>query len=189
MVTMSNRKTTKKIVGSVLLVLAFSSIASFAQAKKISECSCRLDALYNRDGWLIPGLDGSAAKWPRASYKISGSETKIFVTRLKPGEKTGTITRLRCSDAGIEIGTLPLKVNELWAFDVSGKVFAYGVTGAWLGTDKAGHTKELGTASDVEFYDLDGSGKFILMKYSEFPFAPQVPEWVNRMSTGTGHTK
>jgi hypothetical protein len=143
-------------------------------------CDCHLTSLYNNSGWAIPGLEGSTTASPRASY-VTG-KGQVFVTRMKAGSKPAAITWLHCAvrfAGATEVQVLDVEALELWAFDVDGKVFAYGVTAGWLGSpDATGHRAQIGTVSDVLFYDVDGSGKFALMKYTKVPFAPEVPDWV-----------
>jgi hypothetical protein len=167
-----------------LLSLLFCVFAMADDTKTAPSCGCQMNFLYNKSGWTIPGLEGSIAAYPRASYVTNNTKSQMFVTRMKPGRQRATVTRLHCSErfgGAVEVQSLDVEVLELWAFDVEGKVFAYAVTAGWLGSpDVSGHRVQIGTVSDILFSDMDGSGKFVLMKFTSTPFAPQIPDWIKR---------
>ncbi len=148
-------------------------------------CSCAFTSLYNKNGWVIPGLRGATIAHPRGRYSIAGEQTKqpIFITSMKATQNRGTVTVVKCSrevQASTEVETLSVEVLRLWKFDVDGKVFAYGLSAGWLGpADASGRRPHLGTLSDFIFYDLDGSGRFSLLKTETMPFRLEVPEWVH----------
>lgn len=81
----------------------------------------------------------------------------------------------------IEIENRPIKILDLWSFDIGGQVFAYRVSFAREAIQNGVRT-ELGASSTVFFYDLDGSGKFALMRWAGVGVASYlpspVPEWV-----------
>jgi hypothetical protein len=107
---------------------------------------------------------------------------------MNPGNRTGNFIWLHCSPdmpGTTQIQAVDVEVLELWKFDVDGRVFAYGVTAGLMGRDKTGKLIRLGTAEDKLFYDMDGSGKFPLMKNADFPFHIEVPKWVLRASDAT----
>ena len=153
------------------------------QDKAAENCKCDFSSLLNLKGWTIPGVDGAVADSERAKYEVPGVDGTAYVTMMKPGSKPATVTQVLCSKlrSGVtEIRWLDIRVMKLWRFDIEGKVFAYGVSGAWLASkDQTGDLVELGSASNVLFYDLDGSGKFVLMRTAGFPFVPEVPRWLS----------
>jgi hypothetical protein len=140
-----------------------------------------LSSLFNGHGWIVPGVVGATAKSSRAKYKTSDSS--VYVTLMTPGQESATVTRLQCSKSqpdATEVQTIDVEALQLWKFDLDGKVFAYGVTAGWMGReDRTGRLIELGTAEDLLFYDVDGTGKFKLMKRASFPFVPDIPRWVS----------
>ncbi len=108
---------------------------------------------------------------------------------MKAGDKPGTLTWLHSSKdfpGAIEIQIIDVEILQLWKFDIDGKVFAYGVSAGWVGReDRTGRRVKLGTVEDRIFYDVDGSGKFSLMKNASFPFVPELPKWVSTASSAS----
>lgn len=187
---MSKKRKSRKArlaVCFILLSMLLGVVAVAESGKQPgTQCDCHLTSLYNKNGWVIPGLEGSIAASPRASYGTGNGKDQVFVTRMKAGPKPAPITWLHCAarfDGATEVQVFDVEVLELWAFDVDGKVFAYGVTAGWLSSpDASGHRVQIGTVSDLLFYDMDGTGKFALMKYTKTPFAPEIPDWAKKLS-------
>jgi len=184
--TTSNRQIRLGLLFALLSTLLCVVAAGESGKETGTQCDCHLTSLYNKSGWAIPGLEGSSEKSPRASYGADNGKGQVFVTRMKAGPKPAAITWLHCSarfEGTTEVQALDVDALELWAFDVDGKVFAYGVTAGWLGPpDASGHRAQIGSVSDVLFYDMDGSGKFTLMRYTKVPFAPEIPEWLKKLA-------
>jgi hypothetical protein len=181
-----NRKARFCLLFTLLPILLCIVTAAESDKQTRMQCDCHLTSLYNKNGWAIPGLEGSITASPRASYATGNGKGQAFITRMKAGPKPAAITWLHCAarfEGATEVQALDVEALELWAFDVDGKIFAYAVTAGWLGPpDASGHRAQIGTVSDVLFYDMDGSGKFALMKYTTVPFAPEIPDWVKKPS-------
>jgi len=172
-----------RLLIALLLVVLPSVLAAGSGKQNDAQCYCKLTSLYNKNGWTIPGLEGSNAESKRALYRTADGERQVSVTKMKPGSKPGHITWLHCAaqSEATEVQIIDAEGMDLWAFDIEGRVFAYGVTVGWLGPpDSIGHRVHVGTVSDLLFYDTDGSGRFVLMTYTKVPFAPEVPEWASR---------
>jgi hypothetical protein len=78
---------------------------------------------------------------------------------------------------------MPIRILALWAFDFKGRTFAYGLS---YGIDamQDGSRVPLGAASGVMFYDVDGTGRFTIIRAARFPFVPElIPNWVEKLDT------
>lgn len=187
----SNRKSCAAPCSGLSLVIGLLLMAtlcgkSFAQEQSAPPSVSQFSSLLKGDGWTVPGLDGAAPKSARSQYKVGNLNGSVYVTMMKPGEKPGTLTWLHSSKdlpGVIEIQIIDVEVLQLWKFDIDGKVFAYGVSAGWLAReDRTGRLVKLGTVENRIFYDVDGSGKFALMKNANFPFVPELPKWVSQAS-------
>ncbi len=150
--------------------------------------ACSFFEIYRKDGWTVPGVHGAKEKIHRAAFhNIPG----VFVTVLEPLDRESTITQIWCPHdhtGRIEIEDLPIKILDLWAFDYAGRVFAYGIS---YGNEaiEDGTRVQLGSASAVIFYDLDGSGRFSLRKGTNYPLMPDtIPDWVKDGAKATRGT-
>jgi hypothetical protein len=73
-------------------------------------------------------------------------------------------------------------VTEILRFEMNGHVFAYRVTAVPVSIGKNGSRDPLGSQEILAFYDIDGSGRFTVMRDAGGfePFVPFVPNWVKR---------
>jgi hypothetical protein len=138
---------------------------------------CSFSELYRKDGWAIPGLEGARIKGQRMAFNnLAG----VYVTMLEPATSESIITDVWCSrdhDGRIEIEDRPIRVLNLWSFDVGGRKFAYGLS---YGVEAIQNGKRIpvGTSAALMFYDVDGSGRFKVLRGAKFPFVPDmVPDW------------
>jgi hypothetical protein len=146
-----------------------------------AEKSCGFDEVYQYEGWKIPGLAGSS---PTKIGYIFPNAPGVTATRLTPGRTYTYLVILNCWSPGqgrLRYRRMPVKVLEMWRYDCQGKVFAYAAQ-CEPQSVYGGQYHSLLELVDVLFYDLDGSGKFVSMRYTIgiLPKAPEVPEWVKR---------
>ena len=170
-----------------LLLCAVSFVWStnvFSQQQIDADASkgCMFSEVYRKTGWTIPGMPAvrAADKYSRQPY---GEMPSVFVTTLKPNPVETTVTVLWCSrdDIGrLQIDDEPIGIISLWAFDFNGQVFAYSVRYV-MESIWHDERRQLGGESQVMFYDLDGSGRFTLMKGPGGPRVPTfIPDWVKK---------
>jgi hypothetical protein len=152
----------------------------FAQ-EAVEPCECRFSGLYNEEGWQVPGLIGATEAAPRARLRVNGADSPVFVTKLKPGG-TGFLTSVSCGQdvpGALTVRTRAVEALQLWRADINGKVFAYDVVAGYITTpDELGKYRSVGTSWEVAFYDVDGRGRFRVMKHSPHQFAFDTPPWV-----------
>lgn len=150
---------------------------------------CAFAEIYKSDGWTIPGLAGSkeaiirkdevqipgvAATQPRTARASLSGMPGVFATRLEPGYSDVQVDFPYCSadqEGRLVLQSTTAKVTQLWRFDFSGKVFAYGVV----------YVSPNPSLSSVRvfFYDPDGAGRFSVAKYPKMFFASlELPGWV-----------
>lgn len=143
---------------------------------------CMFSEVYRKAGWAIPGIPAAAVK-NKSSRQPYGEMAGVFVTTLKPNPVETAVTVLWCSrdDNGrLQIDDEPVGIISLWAFDFNGQIFAYSVRYV-MESILQGERRPLGGESQVIFYDLDGSGRFTLMKGPGGPRVPTfIPDWVKK---------
>jgi hypothetical protein len=152
---------------------------SVAPAAQLTEKPCGFAEIYKYEGWKIPGQAGSARTKDRYTFPDAEGLTAI---RLSPGPPTPNLVVVQCSQdfPGRLIYRLkPVKVLELWQCDFKGKVFAYAGRYELQIIDKGIRRSSLEGISTI-FYDIDGSGKFVSMKYQSGLLLKriQIPAWV-----------
>ena len=136
------------------------------------------------EGWKVPGLEGAKASDEQSSPEAK-SEIRLRV--LKPAQAEGALTLVRCpadSPGRVEINEVPVKVLQLLAYEYAGSLFAYRVSFTQETSLAGGTRTETGGESAVFFIDVDGTGRFKLMKppssLKELYVPPVVPDWVRR---------
>jgi hypothetical protein len=138
---------------------------------KSDQPTCGYSELYQEAGWLVSGLDGAKKKTARTAVP---SKAGVYLTILEPTKHELSVQVFRCSRTHIgrlEIVDITVGIGDLYAFDVGGRIFAYGMV---YGID--------GVAAEwpLIFYDVDGSGRFTVRRSEMNRFAPElIPEWVN----------
>jgi hypothetical protein len=173
------------MVGSLAIVFPIHRDLRASQSSVIQTPSesinspCYFSEIFRYEGWDIPGLKGSTPTKVHYTFDYALGVTAVG---LKPGPAEQSLVLLRCSAKSpgrIEFRLRPVKVIELWRCDYKGKVFAYG---ARYGLQRiVGRKREdLLEGMSILFYDLDGSGKFVSMKYQSGLLlkAIEVPDWV-----------
>jgi hypothetical protein len=146
------------------------------------EKTCSFSEIFRKDGWTIPGLPAKqAGKYVRKP--VTEKMSDVFATMLTPVKPETTLTKIWCAhDQGgrLQIDEEPIGIIWLLSYDFEGRIFAYGVryVEQWI---KDGIRRQLGAESQVIFYDLDGSGRFTLMKGPGGPLIPDfIPDWVKK---------
>jgi hypothetical protein len=138
--------------------------------------------VFRKDGWAIPGLPTAGVPAIDASVpkkRLSAEMPDVYVTRLIPAAIETTITRIRCREDGrLEIDDEPVGIIWLWSYEFEGRRFAYGVryVEEWMSN---GTRRQLASESQAIFYDLDGSGRFTLMKPTVL-VPTFVPPWAKK---------
>jgi hypothetical protein len=111
----------------------------------------------------------------------------VFITVLEPAEAETNITEIYCAEGHpgrLMIDERPIRILALWSLDFGGQIFAYRISYA-LQTIDDGKRHELGAASVLFFYDMDGSGRFTMRDSTMIGFLPSfIPDWAKK-SAGT----
>jgi hypothetical protein len=164
-----------------LALFSPSGIATYGQGPEAVEKLCRFSEVYRREGWKIPGVSGAAPKGRRLALEnLPGT----FVTYLVAGKSEERIVLPDCQrDSGrLTIREIPVRVLALSRVDFNGKVFAY--TASYEPqTVLNGVPHRSMEVVQIVFYDVDGSGRFPIMKYDMqglFINSPDVPDWAKR---------
>jgi hypothetical protein len=110
----------------------------------------------------------------------------LFVDYLEsttPQDSITLVSTVRGRAGAIEIQVQPADVTEILRFTMSGHVFAYRITALPVTVDGSGKRTPLGSEERLAFYDMDGSGRFTVMRDagSFEPFVPLIPDWVKRL--------
>jgi hypothetical protein len=170
-------------MGLVICLIALACGSAFPQqpAGGDEEPACSFSGIYRKDGWTIPGMP--AAKAESVRKPLIASMPGVFVTNLTPAESQTTITNIGCSrehNGSLEIREQPIGVIRLLSLDYGGRVFAYCVR---YGTERIenGTRVDAGMEAYAMFYDLDGSGRFTLLKsVKRAPVPDFIPDWVKK---------
>lgn len=163
---------------SVLVyMLAIFGNAISQPLSKAQTSLCSFSEVYRKDGWVIPGVEGARIKGQRMAFNnLPG----VYVTMLEPVTSESTITDVWCSgdhNGRIEVEDRSIRILNLWSFDLGGRKFAYGLS---YGVDVINNGKRVpvGASAALMFYDVDGSGRFKVLRGAQFPFVPDiVPDW------------
>jgi len=170
------------------IIFAFG--ASFSSAQQLADrnrsATCGISEFVRKEGWTIPGLLGAKVKQRSHLTNLPGT----FLTKLEPIEPEVTFTEMRCVSverAEPEVKDLPIKILNLWSFDMGGSAYAYRLEYSEEAVEN-GKRAELASFSVVFFYDLDGSGQFTLMKHQTMKgggwlIPAFVPEWAKNRGT------
>lgn len=165
---------------AILVVFGIGNACCQQPAQSSTSPPCSFTEVYKKDGWTVPGLNGAEAKKTRT--KLSNLPG-VFVTMLQPTKSETYFQHLWCpSDhiGRIEIEDAPIKVLDLWSYDVDGRLFAYRVSYAREAVNN-GVRSELAADSTVFFYDVDGAGRFSVLRSASLgpgAYAPAfIPDW------------
>jgi hypothetical protein len=147
--------------------------------------TCTFSEVYAEEGWTIPGLDGAK----RQQHQASKDNPGFFITQLQPVKAETFISPdVSCPydhPGRLEIKNRPIRVMSLLSWDYEGKVFGYVVFYA-LQDIQQGVRTELAEASTLQFFDVDGSGRFTVMRPPsdiKRQLAPAIiPGWIQRLS-------
>jgi hypothetical protein len=177
-----------KITLSILLVIPFLLVCADTPAQLRSseptEKQCGFSEMFRSEGWKIPGVSGAV---PKGKPLALASVADVSVTDMEAGKSNLNLLLPVCSrdfPGRLVIRAAPVRVLAMSRVDFRGKVFAY--------TAQYEPQAELGGAphrsleyAQVVFYDIDGSGRFAVMKYDmqgSFLRSPHVPEWAMQAS-------
>jgi hypothetical protein len=157
-----------------------------AQSKQPPASStCDISEVYRGDGWTVPGLKGATAISKRGE---SPNMPGVFTTFLRPSDSQSMFAYYLCSkdhSGRLEIMEFPIGIARLISFDIGGRVFAYYIHFGREYFNEDGERRDAGTESDAIFYDLDGSGRFTLRRWSKLPIPEFVPDWVRKQSSSS----
>ena len=167
-------------------IAVFLSFRCAAQAQEPQTCpqSCGISEVLNRNGWKIPGLSrglsGRHAQW------TTGGLENVFVDFLEPISAQASVVLVSTSRGRVgtvEVREQPVEVTEILRFTMNGHIFAYRVTAVPVSVDKHGKRTPLGSEERLGFYDVDGSGRFTVMRDAGTlePFVPVIPDWVRKL--------
>lgn len=169
------------------LVIALALGARLAVCQDSSQdkttTACSFSEIYAKEGWTVPGLDGAKRQQRQAWRDHPG----FFITQLKPANAESFISPdVSCPydhPGRLEIKNRPIRVMNLMSWDYEGKLFGYVVVYA-LQDIEHGVRFELAGASTLQFFDLDGSGRFTVMRSPvdiKSTFVPAIiPDWLHR---------
>jgi hypothetical protein len=156
----------------VLLTLGLVfSVHSFSQ--QTLGRTCAFNEIHQKEGWEIPGLDRAKPIGRRGAFPyIPGGQ----VTLLSPGKSEATFTYYSCDKSRLDVTNTPIAVLQLYRYDIEGRVFAYYVK--FLKQRFVdGKRSDAGSVTSVFFYDVDGSGKFVLLMTALSPMPELIPDW------------
>jgi hypothetical protein len=136
---------------------------------------------FNPSGWMIPGLQAASVKW---RSEVKGAQGD-FVTELQPIEPKTWLTLPVCpreNESQPKFEQIPIQIARLWRFETGKAVYAYRLEYIDESIDLTGTRRDRGTEAAVFFYDIDGSGRFRIMKYGlskdqSWVRPAFVPEW------------
>jgi hypothetical protein len=173
---------------AAILVLVLLCQRVNAQVAKPTHTECEFSEAHQPGGWKIPGLSKAVPTSQRLSLETSpgGVVPGVFVTELK-AKSISTLVLPKCSRefAGrLSLLSMTVKVLKMSKVDFNGRVFAYVVDFEPQFQASDGPRGTLGFIS-VVFLDVDGSGRFTVMRYNRQPtflFSPEIPEWARRAS-------
>jgi hypothetical protein len=187
---MSLKKIAKTLLSASFVLLLSGRADSQAPVQDDATIRCgQSGSITKKEGWTIPGLKGSKVKQHATLENLKG----VFLTMLEPGNAESSITYARCSQTGTEIeekADIPIKVIKLWSYDFGGRVFAYRVEFS-RETIQNGVRGELGGSFRAFYYDMDGSGRFTVVKFlttiSGSMIPAFIPDWAKNSSETTKH--
>jgi hypothetical protein len=168
-----------KHLTTLLFVLSLSATATlFAQQPSIPNAAttCDISEVHNVDGWAVPGLKRAVVQGKPIQYPNG-----VVAKSLVPRDRQASFTYFRCSEdhrGRLEVGEFPIGIYQIISFEVGGRVFAYYVH---LGRERLenGKRADFGTELQIIYYDLDGSGRFTLRKYTMVRSPEFTPDWVH----------
>jgi hypothetical protein len=129
-------------------------------------------------GWQIPGLTQFTKSENRSQITVNG--VKVIRQYLKSSdEPLIIIDQYSLSDAGeLIISPTPCYIRNIMTYSVSGRVFAYQVSGMVAVKNTAGRLERTGGVLEIFFYDEDGEGKFETRSIATE--LQRVPSWAVR---------
>src|SRR5215469_8800331 len=162
---------------STIAIIQLAAASLFLQAPVPKETgTCSFSEIYKAEGWMIPGLMNAKVKKKANITDLPG----VTLIVLEPVEDETTITSIQCArynPGRLQIDeSSPIRILELWAFDYKGRVFAYRVNYE-LQFYHEGARRALGGAISLFFYDMDGSGKFTVLKGAS-RLLPELPPYL-----------
>jgi hypothetical protein len=168
-----------------IFLVAILSTLLYGQAPEAQQSpqTCGISEMLNRGGWRIPGLSKVLPK--KHGQWTTGGLENVFVEFLQssaPKDSVVLISAVRGHVGTIEFREQAVDVTEILRFEMNGHVFAYRVTAVPVSVGKNGSRSPLGSEERLAFYDVDGSGRFTVMRDAGGfePFVPFVPEWVKQ---------
>jgi len=169
----------------VLMILSTFFCLAQEPEKQGAAQQIQIAEVLDRTGWKVPGATGARVT-QHARWTTEGLEG-VFADALKPVSPNTSIlllTTVRDKPGAIEIRQQQIEVTELLRFSLNGRAFAYRVTAIPQSIDNRGKRISLGSEERLAFYDVDGTGKFTVMRDAgDFgPFVPMIPEWVKKLS-------
>jgi hypothetical protein len=110
----------------------------------------------------------------------------FFATPLKAAKSDLRLIMLGCSrdvPDRLVVRIVPVRVLEMWRLDFNGKVFAYGVQYEPQ-SESGGVLHRTLEYVQLIFYDVDGSGRFTVMRNQPTRLfqSLKIPEWAKRTS-------
>jgi hypothetical protein len=172
----------RMIIRLALVLVSLSLICHGDQSPEARQESdghlCRFDSVSHFGGWTVPGLVGSAPTDVRRTFPNAPGLTAL---RLRPAKTSVKLAILRCSrraSGRIDFELTLVKTLELWRCEFRGRIFAYAASYEPQHIEGGERRGTLGFVP-VIFYDIDGSGKFSIMRYPGGTLldALEVPEW------------
>jgi hypothetical protein len=174
---------------AVFFVLWAGHAFSQQPAKSDTPASCSFSEVYRKDGWTVPGVPGATVITQRARLS---NMPGVFLTRLKPLEAESFSPNIWCPQdhpGRLEIDqNEPIQILDLWSFDFNGRIFAYRINYGCeaMNDDERGH---LGCVQTIFFYDMDGSGRFTVIRRGGAKlswFMPEfIPDWAKNDAGST----
>jgi hypothetical protein len=143
-----------------------------------------IEQVIQSEGWAIPVVPETKNSPVRSRYNFPGKTRDVFVTIFEPSKPIFVDLQMARAEKGcVVLRKQPIKIIALWRFEIEGKVYAYGIHGAWV-SSKTPSSTTFGRVSDWVYYDMDGDGLFETLRMQPWPFIPLEPAGPNRAVAG-----
>ena len=159
------------------LTIPFLCLTAFSQTSTLPAQCNEVREIVKPGGWDIPGISETQVK--NTARFATDEDKNIMVTILESKSPTGVFTYMspmRGVPNRYILREQPVRVREIRRFEKYGKVFAYRIDAVYVAVSG----RDLAAETPLLFYDLDGSGRFQVLRFSagDFPFKLIIPYWV-----------
>ncbi len=166
-----------------LCVIMLIGCVSLIYAVAKDSTACEVKEIYNEDGWDLPGSpiadilklcpsEDIKNQWEQTYFRINPPLRETYVVFFSGSKESSDRFIYECR---------PVHMDFINVYVKHYHVFAISFFAVTMGIEDNGKRVMLGEGTEVFFYDIDGSGRFKLLRYSEgIQTQLIVPDWVNR---------